>query len=177
MKSKFFIIALFVLTFSTSIMESQAQPAGRNISKAGKNIIDLMKTGKVKPSTIAPSRKPVIPLPPTYILGGSGNSTMVRSSYIPTYPTSAIMGKFVTVYDYYGNPFVVFGGMNMTNQSIYIVIYATNIRGELSTAYNGILSAGESFYFGPAQGWTWLTNYGNKMIVEFGNGQSIYWPF
>jgi hypothetical protein len=169
MKSKLFIVMSLVLTFSfTTPIESLAQ--SKSLMKASRSLVEkIMKSNGNKPMG---ARVSAYKLKKT----AKDELTKLLESKGTSYAT-AIKGNFYSVTDDYGRPLTIFIGENTTNIPLYIKVYATNVRGGYSPVSSGLLGAGDNFYFGPSQGWIWLSNYGNKMIIEYSNGESVYWAY
>lgn len=86
-----------------------------------------------------------------------------------------ISGSFNIGYDDNGNEVVYFQGNNLTNYNIPITVVSVNEELNQNRRWSFNSFAGKSFSIGPNEGWSWQP--GEKLVIYFSNGQSIYWVY
>jgi hypothetical protein len=166
MKSKFLIVLSFILLFSFSSVETQAQAS--KAYKLGKEIFKSIAKTRKSGTGLSQGQKHLLKKDLREMLESSGNSKLNLA--IPT-----IEGGFYLYSTYGGGTAVCFAAMNTSNVAGKITFTASNEYYGRNVSYSVFLSPGESFYFGPPHGWTWAR--GEKMYITFSNGSTVYWQF
>lgn len=68
---------------------------------------------------------------------------------------------------------IYFVATNTTGYNFYIHVSAISI--DNTTSPTETIQVGEGFYLGPSTPWKWYWRKGDKILVTYPNGQSVYW--
>ena len=91
------------------------------------------------------------------------------------FSTAQISGGFFSGTDCFGNMFIYFKGTNNSQYNFNIEITSINYQLNQQKQWNCLLESGNSFTIGPSDGWYW--QIGERLIVRYPNGQSIFWIY